>query len=267
MLPMAIKIDEYALNIYTDGSMLPSPRRGGIGIVFITVDDNGKEVRDPLELPGYAGSNSAEMELWAVVSALEDTVRFDRVSGYDRVIVYTDSQYVRDGYTNARYVWPKTKWTTKAGTPVENIPLWKKLIKLSESIPAQVKIEWVKGHAKNEGNKQAHKIADLSAKAASNDPLQPAVVRRKITDRQVEPGCVPMQGQEIDIRIITGTYIRSPHRVNKYRYEVLSEGEHHGKVDFIYWKENLREGHHFRVRVNEDQHYPQVVECIVELER
>lgn len=29
--------DENALNIYTDGSCLPAPRRGGAGYLFITV--------------------------------------------------------------------------------------------------------------------------------------------------------------------------------------------------------------------------------------
>jgi ribonuclease HI len=32
---------ENALNIYTDGSMLPSPRTGGIGIVFVVIDEKG----------------------------------------------------------------------------------------------------------------------------------------------------------------------------------------------------------------------------------
>jgi ribonuclease HI len=31
-------LKEQALNIYTDGSMLPSPRAGGIGIVFVIID-------------------------------------------------------------------------------------------------------------------------------------------------------------------------------------------------------------------------------------
>jgi ribonuclease HI len=34
-------LKEQALNIYTDGSMLPSPRAGGIGIVFVIIDDGG----------------------------------------------------------------------------------------------------------------------------------------------------------------------------------------------------------------------------------
>lgn len=39
--------DENALNIYTDGSMLRGPRRGGAGLLFIAVDSKGSE---PLRL-------------------------------------------------------------------------------------------------------------------------------------------------------------------------------------------------------------------------
>jgi ribonuclease HI len=35
---------EKTLNIYTDGSSLSGPRRGGIGIRFVTINDSGDEV-------------------------------------------------------------------------------------------------------------------------------------------------------------------------------------------------------------------------------
>ncbi len=41
-----MNLDERAVNVFTDGSSLPSPRRGGIGIGIFTVDDAGHEVID-----------------------------------------------------------------------------------------------------------------------------------------------------------------------------------------------------------------------------
>lgn len=38
------QLDENALKIYTDGSCFPSPRVGGVGYLFVTVDDDGNEV-------------------------------------------------------------------------------------------------------------------------------------------------------------------------------------------------------------------------------
>ena len=39
-----------------------------------------------------------------------------------------------------------------------------------------------------------------------------------------------MEGQEIEIRVITGEYLPL-HRAWKYKYEVVS-GQHEGRVDF-----------------------------------
>lgn len=46
--------EENALNIYTDGSMLSGPRRGGAAILFVLVDDHGNEERREEVLTGYS---------------------------------------------------------------------------------------------------------------------------------------------------------------------------------------------------------------------
>ena len=40
-------IDDEALNIYTDGSCQPNPGPGGVGILFVTVNDEGNNVCYP----------------------------------------------------------------------------------------------------------------------------------------------------------------------------------------------------------------------------
>lgn len=62
---------ENALNIYTDGSCYSGPRRGGIGIIFITIDEAGNEVVEEIELPGYQQATNNQMELMACIKALE----------------------------------------------------------------------------------------------------------------------------------------------------------------------------------------------------
>lgn len=60
-------LDENALNIFTDGSSLSNPRKGGVGVRFITIDDNGNEkVYDYTPL-GYKGATNNQMELKAVI--------------------------------------------------------------------------------------------------------------------------------------------------------------------------------------------------------
>jgi ribonuclease HI len=51
--------EEEALNIYTDGSMLPAPRRGGTGIIFILLDFDGNEETYQPPTSGYMGATSA----------------------------------------------------------------------------------------------------------------------------------------------------------------------------------------------------------------
>lgn len=49
-------IDETAINIFTDGSSYTRPRRGGVGMVFVNVNEDG----DPVEheyCPSEGGDN------------------------------------------------------------------------------------------------------------------------------------------------------------------------------------------------------------------
>src|SRR5690242_9953586 len=50
--------DERDLHIYTDGSSLQHPRRGGAGIVFVTVDDDGEEQVDTYPVFGFEGATN-----------------------------------------------------------------------------------------------------------------------------------------------------------------------------------------------------------------
>jgi ribonuclease HI len=70
-------INDEALTIYTDGSSYQGPRRGGVGILFVTVDDDGHERINEYALPGYAGVTNNQMELQACIEALR---RWPRVA-------------------------------------------------------------------------------------------------------------------------------------------------------------------------------------------
>ena len=124
-------IDEEALNIYTDGSSRPKPRRGGIGIRYIYCDESGNEVNENLPWPGYLGATNNEMELNAVIIALKNAPPYFQRRKFNRVIIYSDSQYVVDNAGIALFVWPRTKWMKKTGAPVLNAKLWKELNNLS----------------------------------------------------------------------------------------------------------------------------------------
>lgn len=258
---------ENALNVYTDGSSLSRPRRGGIGIRYITIDESGNEVIDDHAPPGYKEATNNEMELMACIKALEGVCSHEKSNSVDRIFVFTDSMYVRDNLPRAMYEWPKQKWLNRDGRPIENVALWKELVKQRKKVPRRVEFKWVRGHSKNPHNEAVDKLAKQSAKGVLNPPLKVATVRRKITERSVQRGSVEMHGQTLSIRIITDTFLR-PQKLYKYKYEVLADGsEYVRNVDWIYSDHLLRAGHHYEVRVNDDTKNPRIVEVLGELDR
>src|SRR5262245_54157222 len=118
------------LIVYTDGSCLPSPRRGGIGIRIITVNEAGDEQYSDFSPPGFKNVTNNEMELYACVVALKEVINMDGTYPFSKVEIYTDSQYVANNHKNAMFVWPTTRWSLKDGKPAANTELWKEFIKL-----------------------------------------------------------------------------------------------------------------------------------------
>lgn len=263
---------EDALNIYTDGSMFSAPRAGGIGIVFVIINESGDpKVINEFEYPGYRQATNNEMELEACIKGLSEALDDDGdLQRYSRIEIFTDSRYVAENCKNAMFVWPKTQWKSKStGRPILHVNQWKRLLRLllrAQQERRRVTIRWVKGHKKNPYNKAADKAAKRSAKNPLNKPLSTVSVRRKTTNKKTEIGSVKMLGQQVIVRIITAEYLGPPHRLWKYKYEVLSkDSKYCGNVDEIFSEIALRDGHQYEVRVNNETRNPRIVELVCEL--
>ena len=264
-------LHENALNIYTDGSMFSSPRAGGIGIIFVIINDAGDaQVVKEFERPGYKQSTNQEMELEACIVALEEALNEAELARFSNIEIFTDSRYVSEGYTQAMFVWCKTQWTSRdTGRPILHVDQWKRLLRLLKRASRdrrRVNIQWVKGHKQNPYNKAADKAAKRSAKNPLHKPLSVVSVRRKKSAKKTEIGSVKMQGQQLTIRVITAQFLRSPHQLWKYKYEVLSPGsEFCGNVDEIFSEIYLRDGHEYEVTLNNNTDNPRIVELIRDL--
>jgi ribonuclease HI len=256
---------EDALNIYTDGSSLSNPRRGGIGIRYIVINAAGDEEWIDECPPGYKQATNNEMELMACIVALREIPLQLLTHNVQRIYVFTDSQYVRDHIVYAQAYWPKNGWCNLDGKPIENVKLWKDLVREIKNAGIRVDFKWVKGHSTNKHNKAVDKLARESANGFLQEPLTVQSVRRKLTTEKVRLGSVPMQGQLLDIRIVTDKWMREQ-KVWRYKYEVLpSSSAHAGRVDLIYSEILLRAAHAYRVRVGDNQRNPRIVECVQEL--
>jgi len=264
-------MQENALNIYTDGSSFSSPRAGGIGIRFICVDCTGVEIlAKDFELPGYKGATNNQMELLACITALDEAILLTELKRVVKIIIYTDSLYVKDNYLRALFNWPKTQWRNQYGKPILNADLWKKFIKNIKHLSQmrkKVDIKWVKGHCKDINNKAVDKMARNSAKMPLNPPLSIVKVRRKQSPNKTKPNSVAMKGQRLSIRIITEEYLKVQ-KIYKYRYEVISKrSEYYQCVDIIYGDVDLRGTHSYYVSVNDNPNNPTITKVHREIKK
>lgn len=258
-------IDENALNIFTDGSSLQSPRSGGIGVRFVLVDPDGQEKIQDVQFLGYQNATNNQMELQACIAALQQAIKLDLLRGTSHVVLYTDSLYIVDNIDRAIFQWPKTKWHSRRGRPILNADLWKQLVSAVKKVRKRVEFKWVKGHSKSHHNKAVDKMARDSARLAYNKPLTRVHVRRKHTPGSVEIGSVPMEGQRLSIHIIITEYLRIQ-RVWKCKYEVVSKrSKYYPSVDIIFSDTLLEPGHTYFVKVNEDTHNPRIVKVFREI--
>lgn len=264
-------IEEDALTIYTDGSSFSKPRRGGGGLLFVYIAPDGSEVTENIEIEGYKGATNNQMELHACLEGLKHALTHPMAENVQKVIVRTDSQYVSNNYLRALHQWSQFKWRNREGRPIENAELWKefkkRFIKLSNEKRVKVKIEWVKGHAKDQYNKAVDKMAKKSAKGVLNKPLFVVQVRRKQTTEMTQIGSVDLYGQRISIRIDAAQYLL-PQKINKYTYEVISPtSKFYRMKDIIFSKENLKAGHHYYVVLTKNKNNPEIKKVIRELQR
>jgi ribonuclease HI len=140
-------VDENAINIYTDGSSYGRPRRGGVGIRFIHVGDDGHEVCEDASPPGYRDATNQEMELRSCVEALELLKRGKTnvpAERFKKILIHTDSQYVVNNFKTALYEWQVNGWRTRGGAPVVNAKLWNDLVRAVFRSGKQVEFTWVK---------------------------------------------------------------------------------------------------------------------------
>lgn len=261
-------IDEYSLNIFTDGSSYPDKSRAaGVGVRLVWVSEEGNEVVADYFPPGWQKATIDEMEIKACTVGLQEAqATFSDFDRFKKIIIYTDSRYVESNYFKAMNIWPKTKWQLSNGMPAANINLWRELKREVDKLPIRIEVEWVKAHKSNLHNRAVDKLAKKSALLPVNKPISRSQTTKKWSDRKTVKGCIAMEGQELKIRIISRDYIPKA-KTTKYRYEVIDpKSKHFKNIDFIFCPEDLSRNHCYLVKVNEDQKKPQIEEVINELQ-
>ena len=138
--------------IYTDGACIGNPGPGGWAAIILTEKDR-KEI-----FGGEKLTTNNRMELTAAIKALEYCTKNEGTQlSLKKIVIYTDSIYVKEGITVWINTWEKNNWKTADKKNVKNVDLWKKLKKLTQS--NQVEWNWIKGHSENPMNDLADKLA------------------------------------------------------------------------------------------------------------
>ena len=134
------------VKIYTDGACRGNPGPGGWGVLLLA---KGKERE---MCGGEPATTNNRMELTAAIRGLSVLTR------NCKVIVYTDSEYVRRGIDEWLPGWKTRGRKTAAQKPLKNKDLWLELDELSGK--HVISWRWVKGHAGNPGNEKADELAN-----------------------------------------------------------------------------------------------------------
>ena len=136
------------VQIYTDGACKGNPGPGGWG-AWLKSGSTEKEV-----FGGELNTTNNRMELMAVIEGLAALKR------PCKVLLYLDSQYVRQGITEWIRNWKAKGWRTASKQPVKNLELWQRLDALVEQGGHQIEWRWVKGHSGDPGNERADALAN-----------------------------------------------------------------------------------------------------------
>ena len=138
------------VTIYTDGSCLNNPGRGGYGAVLL-FDPHRREISG-----GFQLTTNNRMEMMAVIAALE------ALKEPCQVTLYSDSQYVVNAMTKGwAQRWQANGWKRNKKEMAVNPDLWERLLMVSK--PHDVDFRWLRGHSGIVENERCDRLAFAAA--------------------------------------------------------------------------------------------------------
>lgn len=127
--------------LFTDGGCWPNPGNGAWAYIL------KRECGSILKKTGYRShTTNNQMELTAVIEGLKNLLPGDKV------ILYSDSQYVVNGINSWRHNWRKRNWDG-----VKNSDLWSRLDSMLTHV--HLTARWVRGHDGHPENEECDKMA------------------------------------------------------------------------------------------------------------
>lgn len=257
--------DPHAVQISVDGSCYPNEKRksGYAGIVLYPDDATEHQV----VFQGFAESTINRMELWACIAALRWVKEEAIGRRYSRVQIFSDSQYVVNGQFSAPF-WQKRKWRTASGRPIANWECWKEF--LSAKTKAGIRVDICK--VQNKSTPLLKRVDQMAKAAAKSHPrIDRGLVIGKIGRAKIKGNATmfPAANQVLVVRIV-GSKTVGPSGENRFVFEVFNENTaSYVSKHFAYSTPangaRLHRQRSFRVKMNGNPDYPQILEVIEEV--
>ncbi len=146
------------VRIFTDGACSGNPGPGGYAAILIY--KNYKK-----EIYGWcSNTTNNRMELLAAIRGIE------ALKKRCRVVLYTDSSYLKDGMTTWIKNWIQKGRLSDSKKGVKNKDLWRLLLELNKKHDMTYK--WVRGHSGDKMNERADTLARMAIKKGQDGQLK-----------------------------------------------------------------------------------------------
>jgi ribonuclease HI len=264
-----VSFDLRALKIYVDGSCRKNPGGAGGFAARIEYPFERNLPDELIEYAGYFETNNNRMELRACVFAHEWIWEQGESLDVQHVQIITDSKYVFDNYHRA-IGWSANGWRNLHGRPLENVDLWKELLRVRRKLGFGIRVE-VKLIAGK--STPITKVVDNDAKAAAALPTEvdrgfrTGKIGRAKNNSGKAAKLFPAVGQEITIRVYQTLCVRREEQ--KVKFELYSAQAKDFIEKFVAYTDphignELHRQHTYVVRMNDIPEYPRILEIVSE---
>lgn len=134
------------INVFTDGSCLKKEGKEpkcGYGIYF----PNG-EIEDESNIFYWEPLTNQRAELYAILRALKKII--EKYPIFNKITVYTDSEYSIKSLTEWINDWKKNGWKTKNNKPVKNLDIILKIDEIMTKYTNKIKLVHIRAHQKSD---------------------------------------------------------------------------------------------------------------------
>ena len=150
------------INVYTDGSLKKTALGNSCGYGIYFPNRELKNVAAPFTIEPITNNRA---ELHAIHQAL---LRIHKHITFDKINIYTDSEYAQKSLTVWIKSWKKKNWKNSQNKPVENQDIIKKIDEYLQKYKNKINIYWIKAHTNNtdEHSRNNRIVDELANKGA-----------------------------------------------------------------------------------------------------